>query len=111
MIIHASAAGRAFIPWGDGAEIAILRGHAGGGVTTLTRFLAGARGAYHSHPGGEELFVLSGHARIGAIEVRTGDYLYTAAGMGHDVEAFEDTLLLIVLPLAPDYAAKPPPVP
>lgn len=51
-----------------------MRLHEGGGVTTLTRFFKGARGDYHVHPGGEELYVVEGRARIGAVEVRQGDY-------------------------------------
>lgn len=100
------ASTRAFVPWERGAEVAILRVHDTGGVTTLTRFAAGARGRLHGHPGGEELFVVSGRARIGGEIVEAGDYLYTPPGAVHDVEAFEETLLFLVLPLAPDYAVS-----
>jgi quercetin dioxygenase-like cupin family protein len=99
---------RSFIAWGEGSEIALLRGHASGGVTTLTRFFKGARGQYHSHPGGEELFVISGRLRVGSIELRVGDYLYTPPGAGHDVFAHEESLLLLVLPSMPDYSVSSP---
>ena len=104
---HLPGHARTFTPWGEGAEIAILRVHDAGGVTTLTRFHAGATGKFHTHPGGEELYVLQGRARIGETEVQSGDYLYTPPGAGHNVFAHEETLLLLVLPLAPDYSAKP----
>jgi len=104
-VVHHRARGRAFTPFGQGAEVALLRSHPGGGVTTLTRFFKGACGAFHTHPGGEEVYVVCGRARIGDIEVEEGDYLHTPAGLGHSVQAIEDTLLLVVLPLAPDYSA------
>jgi quercetin dioxygenase-like cupin family protein len=107
-VLHVAAEARTFIAWGEGSEVSVLRGHDSGGLTTLTRFFKGAHGQYHSHPGGEELYVISGKAMIGETLVETGDYLYTAPGAGHSVEAFEDTLLLIVLPLAPDYSAQAP---
>ena len=105
---HGRADERTFTPFGEGAEVALLRAHPGGGVTTLTRFFKGARGRYHTHPGGEEVYVVAGRAKIGAVEVQAGDYLYTPAGQGHAVEALEETLLLVVLPLAPDYALQTP---
>ena len=105
---HQAVEDRAFMAWGDGAEIAILRSHPSGGVTTLTRFFAGATGRWHSHPGGEELFVLSGRARVGSTEVKQGDYLYTPPGAAHDVLAHEETLFLLVLPEPPDYSTSKP---
>ncbi|MDX2236581.1 MAG: cupin domain-containing protein [Hyphomonadaceae bacterium] len=109
-ITYGPAAARAFLPWGEGAQVAILRSHPSGGVTTLTRFAAGATGRRHAHPGGEELYVVSGRARVGGHELAAGDYLYTPPGAAHDVHAHEETVFLLVLPLAPDYAiaADPP---
>ena len=85
-----------------------MRSHASGGVTTLTRFFEGATGKYHSHPGGEELFVISGRLRVGSVELSAGDYLYTPPGAGHGVFAHEDSLLLLVLPSMPDYSVSSP---
>jgi quercetin dioxygenase-like cupin family protein len=101
---HLRAKERVFTPFQQGTQIALLRRHPGGGATTLTQFVQGVRGAFHTHPGGEEVYVVRGRARIGDVEVEEGDYLYTPAGLGHAVEAYEDTLLLVVLPLAPDYS-------
>jgi quercetin dioxygenase-like cupin family protein len=99
---------RTFLAWGEGSEIALLRNHESGGVTTLTRFFRGARGHYHIHPGGEELFVISGRLRVGSVELSAGDYLFTPPGAGHDVFAHEDCLLLLVLPSMPDYSVSSP---
>jgi quercetin dioxygenase-like cupin family protein len=102
-VVLSAADSRTFVPWGTDAEISLLRVHSNGGVTTLTRFMAGAHGAWHTHPAGEELYVVSGRVQIGGRELVAGDYLYTPAGAGHDVHAIEETLLFIVLPEAPVY--------
>lgn len=101
--VHNSAAARVFFAWGEGAEISILRSHDSGGITTLTCFRAGATGRIHGHPGGEELYVVSGCVRVGEFQLAEGDYLYTPPGGVHDVEAIDDTVLFLVLPQAPDY--------
>jgi quercetin dioxygenase-like cupin family protein len=51
-------------------------------------FEPGARTNWHRHPGGQALYVLAGHARVGAEgaparEVRPGDVVYTPPGEWH----------------------------
>jgi quercetin dioxygenase-like cupin family protein len=99
---------RTFVPWDEGAEVSLLRRHESGGVTTITRFQAGASGRWHSHPGGEELYVISGRLRVGDVELAAGDYLYTPPGGMHDVLAHEESLLLLVLAKLPDYTIAAP---
>jgi quercetin dioxygenase-like cupin family protein len=86
-----------------GSRYALLNTTANGGVTTLTQFDAGAIGGWHSHPGGEELYVVSGALRVDGHELHAGDYLCTPVDRRHRVEAIEDTLLLVLLPKLPVY--------
>ncbi|MGH7249085.1 MAG: cupin domain-containing protein, partial [Pseudomonadota bacterium] len=79
----------------------VLRPHASGGATIFLRFAKGAVGAPHTHPGGEELFVVSGDISIGGKRVVAGDYLYTPPDAVHDAVAHEDTVLLLSLPKLP----------
>ena len=52
------------------------------------RFAPGARTAWHSHPGGQTLFVLEGRGLVQSrggevIEIRPGDVIYTPPGEEH----------------------------
>lgn len=85
-----------------GVDYVLLKADAGG-ITTLTRFAAGTIGGWHTHPGGEELFVISGQAKIGGRMLRAGDYVETQPNERHRVEALVDTLLLVRLPQLPIY--------
>ena len=84
-----------------GLDYSVLRPQNGGGATIFLRFAKGTRGAAHTHPGGEELFVVSGDITIGDRRVKAGDYLYTPPGAAHDAEAHDDTVLLLSLPQLP----------
>jgi len=58
------------------------------GTALLVRFPAGARTHWHSHPGGQVLYVTDGAGRVGgrdgAIEtIDAGDVTYTAPGEQH----------------------------
>ena len=81
-----------------GVELAGLRRGEEGGGAVLLRVAAGARFPAHDHPGGEEVYVVSGRARIGDIEVTAGDYLWTPPGGVHDLEAREDTVIFVTSP-------------
>ena len=89
-----------------GVDYVLLKADADG-VTTLTRFAAGTIGGWHTHPGGEELFVISGQARIGGRVLRAGDYVETPPNGRHRVEALVDTLLFVRLPQLPIYDTAP----
>jgi len=85
----------------SGIDYAVLRPHAGGGATIFLRFAKGSVGAPHTHPGGEELYVISGDISIGGRRVTAGDYLYTPPDAAHDAVAHADTVLLLTLPKLP----------
>ena len=81
----------------------LLRAHPDGGVTVEAVFGAGARAGLHGHPGGEELLMLEGHARVGGIDLGPGDYLYTPPGCDHRLEAVSSCRMLLVRPAIPTY--------
>lgn len=85
----------------EGLDYALLRAHESGGATIFLRFAKGAHGAAHTHPGGEELFVVSGDISIGGKRVTAGDYLYTPPDAVHDALAHEATVLMLNLPKLP----------
>lgn len=81
----------------------ILRLHEEGGATVEVRMNENTRGKAHRHPGGEELFMLDGHAVIGGRELGPGDYLYTPPGAWHFAAARTDCRFVLVLPALPEY--------
>jgi quercetin dioxygenase-like cupin family protein len=101
-IVFGTLGGSTWLPTETkGLDYALLRPQNGGGATIFLRFAKGTRGAAHTHPGGEELFVVSGDITIGDRRVKAGDYLYTPPGVAHDAEAHDDTVLLLSLPQLP----------
>jgi len=74
--------------------------------TILLRFEPGATYPLHSHPGGEEVFVLEGDVHLGKDHLRTGDYLYTAPDNKHAVRSDGGCVLLLVVPEAVEILAR-----
>jgi quercetin dioxygenase-like cupin family protein len=66
--------------------------------TFLLRFEPGAAYPYHSHPAGEELFVLSGSCVIEGTTIEAGDYLHTPPGFKHAVRSETGCTLLFQVP-------------
>jgi quercetin dioxygenase-like cupin family protein len=66
--------------------------------TFLLKFEAGASYPNHSHPAGEEVFVLEGEVRFGPDQLHAGDYLYTAPGATHSVFSKKGCVLLFLVP-------------
>jgi quercetin dioxygenase-like cupin family protein len=64
----------------------------------VLRFEPGAKYPYHSHPAGEELFVLSGSCVIQGVLLESGDYLYTPPGSRHSVRTDTGCTLLFQVP-------------
>jgi quercetin dioxygenase-like cupin family protein len=64
----------------------------------VLRFDPGAKYPYHSHPAGEELFVLAGSCLIEGTLLEAGDYLYTAPGEKHSVQTDSGCTLLFQVP-------------
>jgi len=67
-------------------------------TTILLKFEPGASYPYHNHPGGEEIFVLSGEAILENITLEEGDYLYTPVNFKHSVTTETGCTLLFVVP-------------
>ena len=103
-LIHASLAGAEWRTFQqEGKSFALLRALEGGGAVLFSRFAKGVHGGRHLHPGGEDLFVISGSCRVDDVSLSAGDYLYTPPGASHELIAAEDTVVLVVLPQAPVY--------
>lgn len=64
----------------------------------LLKFEAGASYPLHSHPAGEEIFVLEGEVRSGKDELKKGDYLYMPPGSTHSVFSKTGCILLFRVP-------------
>jgi quercetin dioxygenase-like cupin family protein len=71
---------------------------ASGASTFLLRVDAGARVPLHDHPGGEELFVIEGDLRVGADQLKAGDYLYTPPDGKHAASSDGGCVVLVTTP-------------
>lgn len=92
-----SATDRAWVPGKQpGVERAVLQEVENGSRTALIRIGKGAAIEMHGHLGREEIYVVSGHLRVADAVLRTGDYHHTGVGERHDVEAFEDSVFLVM---------------
>ena len=85
----------------SGVDYVELRQQEGGGSTIFLRFAKGTHGRAHTHPGGEDIYVVTGDITIGGKRLKAGDYLYTPPGIAHDADAHEETVLFVSLPKAP----------
>ena len=64
----------------------------------LLRFAAGSRSPTHTHPGGEEIYVISGKGRLDDLAFGPGDFVYTPPGEGHTLHAETEVVIHVVLP-------------
>jgi|RhiMethySRZTD1v2_1073278.scaffolds.fasta_scaffold00408_16 quercetin dioxygenase-like cupin family protein len=85
---------------GGGVDLAPLRVVGDGAGTALLRFAPGGRSPAHRHPGGEDLYVISGRLRVGDVTLEAGDFLHTPPGGVHDAVADQATVALISVPEA-----------
>ena len=85
----------------DGVSVKVLRFDpvAKRAPTILLKFEAGATYPAHNHPGGEEIFVLSGDIRLGKDHLHAGDYLFTAPNNKHAVRSEGGCVVLVSVPL------------
>ena len=98
-MIHATVDGRSWQPTGrDGIEICRLRANEQGGGAALVRFAKGARFPRHDHPGGEDVYVVSGRCAVGGATLVAGDFLWTEPGGVHDLVAEEETVIYVSTP-------------
>lgn len=84
----------------SGVHVKVLRFDASAGrpPTFLLKFDPGASYPNHTHPGGEEVFVLEGAVRFGSIQLEAGDYLYTPPNETHAVYSRNGCVMLFVVP-------------
>ncbi len=74
--------------------------------TILLKFEAGASYPLHTHPAGEEVFVLEGDIRLGKDHLRAGDYLFTAPGNLHAVRSDHGCIVFLKAPQATEFVEK-----
>jgi quercetin dioxygenase-like cupin family protein len=84
-------------PIRDGLELAPLNVRDGKG-TFLLRFAPGACSPTHTHPGGEEIYVVSGRGRLDDLRFGPGDFIYTPPGEGHTLHAETEVVIHVLLP-------------
>jgi quercetin dioxygenase-like cupin family protein len=70
----------------------------GGKGTFLMRYEPGSRSPTHTHPGGEEIFVVSGSGRLDDLAFGPGDFIYTPPGEGHTLHAETEVVIHVLLP-------------
>ena len=71
-----------------------------GAFATLLKFDAEAQMPRHTHPAGEEAFVLEGRVRFEDTWYETGCYLYSPPGSSDDVYSDIGAVLFVTLPKA-----------
>ncbi len=64
----------------------------------MLKFDAGASYPNHTHPAGEEVYVLDGGVRFVPNKLNTGDYLYTPPDATHSVFSRTGCTVLFVVP-------------
>jgi quercetin dioxygenase-like cupin family protein len=84
-------------PIRDGVTVTPLRMEHGKG-TFLMHYEPGSRSPTHTHPGGEEIYVVSGKGRLDDLAIGPGDFIYTPPGEGHTLYAETEVGIHVLLP-------------
>jgi quercetin dioxygenase-like cupin family protein len=87
----------AWRPVRDGVTLAPLKMEHGKG-TFLMHYEPGSRSPAHTHPGGEEIYVVSGRGRLDDLPIKAGDFIFTPPGEGHTLHAETEVVIHVVLP-------------
>src|SRR5437588_88081 len=87
----------AWRPVFEGVDLAPLNLHDGKG-SFLLRFKAGSVCPMHNHPGGEEIYVVSGKGRLNTMPIAAGDFIHTPPGESHALFAETDVLIHVITP-------------
>jgi quercetin dioxygenase-like cupin family protein len=74
--------------------------------TILLKFEAGASYPLHTHPGGEEVFVLEGDIHLGKDHLHAGDYLFTAPDNLHAARTDGGCILFLKAPRATEFVKR-----
>ena len=87
-------------PGVSGVFVKVLRfdKETGTAPAILLKFVAGATYPAHSHPGGEEVFVIEGDISLGKDDLHAGDYLYTPPNGKHAVHSRNGCIVLVNVP-------------
>lgn len=92
-----STPGAEWRPVRDGVTLTPLKMDGGAG-TFLMRYEPGSRSPAHTHPDGEEIYVVSGHGRLNELPIQAGDFIYTPPGEAHVLYADTEVLIHVTLP-------------
>jgi len=84
-------------PVREGVTLAPLRMAHGAG-TFLMRYEPGSRSPAHTHPDGEEIYVVSGRGRLDDLPIAAGDFIWTPPGEGHVLYAETEVVIHVTLP-------------
>ncbi len=84
-------------PVREGVTLTPLKMAVGAG-TFLMRYEPGSRSPTHTHPGGEEIYVIAGRGRLDDLTFDAGDFIYTPPGEGHTLHAETEVLIHVTLP-------------
>jgi len=84
-------------PVREGVTATSLR-MSGGRGTFLMHYEPGSRSPAHTHPGGEEIYVVSGKGRLDDLAFGPGDFIYTPPGEGHTLHAETEVVIHVLLP-------------
>jgi quercetin dioxygenase-like cupin family protein len=84
-------------PVREGVTLTPLRmeGMAG---TFLMHYAPGSRSPAHTHPDGEEIYVVSGKGRLDDLPIQAGDHIWTPPGEAHTLFAETEVVIHVVLP-------------
>jgi quercetin dioxygenase-like cupin family protein len=85
------------VPIRQGVTLTPLRMAEGAG-TFLMHYEPGSRSPTHTHPGGEEIYVVSGTGRLDDLAFKAGDFIYTPPGEGHTLYAETQVVIHVTLP-------------
>lgn len=99
-VTHTALADAQWMEVGAGVHLAALRVDGDAAGVAFMRFEPGAISPAHRHPGGEDLYVISGRLRVGDRTLNAGDFLHTPPGGVHDAEAdgADEAVVLISVP-------------